>query len=368
MNTHGFIYVRTNSAYENYCKIGKTIDLIKRNKQYITYEINRGKFEYIFEVIREQMTSIENQLKINFKSFNHKIDAGTEYFDKNIIPLIIPFFNNNNIQYTYYDYNKMTHIIDYFITIPKAMTIPKAITNDTNVINDNKIILDITLFNNDNEMSKLYNYAINKPNFINIANILKYLDPDGYLYDKQNNNWYYFNGHLWSIDKYTNNLKTNVYENIISTVKKIVLFYENNKNYKLFANKLLNKMVKYNFIKNVINEAKKLYINNYENIISIQKSEAKIIIFDMSCIINLFKDNYIFTGNKDDVIKIKDIYNEFATSSYFCNLTKAEKKKYNKTFFTEYVQTNIFFRKYYVERKNNIRNLISQWKKNDESE
>ena len=46
----------------------------------------------------------------------------------------------------------------------------------------------------------------------------------------------------------------------------------------------------------------------------------------MSCIINLFKDNYIFTGNKDDVIKIKDIYNEFATSSYFCNLTKAEKK------------------------------------------
>ena len=87
---------------------------------------------------------------------------------------------------------------------------------------------------------------------------------------------------------------------------------------------------------------------------------------EMSCnIVQWFKDNYKYTGNNTDISKIKDVYEEFSQSSYFFNLSKMEKRKYNKTFFTNYIQENIFFRKYYVERHNNIRNNIKEWMKKE---
>lgn len=33
---------------------------------------------------------------------------------------------------------------------------------------------------------------------------------------------------------------------------------------------------------------------------------------------------------------------------YYCNLTKNEKRKYNKSYFIEYFETNIFLRQYYI--------------------
>lgn len=49
-------------------------------------------------------------------------------------------------------------------------------------------------------------------------------------------------------------------------------------------------------------------------------------------------------------------------------LSKHEKLKYNKSYFNNYIETNPFFKKYYVERLNNIRNIIQQWKKIHESD
>jgi hypothetical protein len=91
----------------------------------------------------------------------------------------------------------------------------------------------------------------------------------------------------------------------------------------------------------------------------------------MSCnIVQWFKDNYEETNNLKDICKIKDLYDDFCQSVFYFNLSKIEKKKYNKSFFTEYMETNIFFRKYYAERYNNYRTILKGWKKkeNDESE
>ena len=46
------------------------------------------------------------------------------------------------------------------------------------------------------------------------------------------------------------------------------------------------------------------------------------------------------------------------------NLTKNDKKKYNKTYFNDYVVSNSFFIKYYYNKSriNNISNCIVGWK------
>ena len=83
---------------------------------------------------------------------------------------------------------------------------------------------------------------------------------------------------------------------------------------------------------------------------------------ELSCnILQWFKDNYEITHNKKDIIKIKDIFSEFSASSYYYNLTKNEKRKYNKTFFTNYFETNVFLQKYYII--NNLVYSVHSWKK-----
>lgn len=83
---------------------------------------------------------------------------------------------------------------------------------------------------------------------------------------------------------------------------------------------------------------------------------------ELSCyILPWFKENYEKTSDKE-FIKIKDIYENFLTSNFFNNLSKPEKRKYNKTFFNEYFETNIFLRGFYAERYNNIRSVIRGWK------
>jgi phage/plasmid-associated DNA primase len=127
---------------------------------------------------------------------------------------------------------------------------------------------------------------------------------------------------------------------------------------------------KFALLKILMNEHYKFYKINKSILIPPKSvNERSLLYLELSCnIVQWFKDNYVYTEDKNDIIKIKDLYAEFVISPYFANLTKAEKKKYNKSFFVDYIQSNLFFRKFYVERKNNIRNIILQWKKNDECE
>lgn len=84
---------------------------------------------------------------------------------------------------------------------------------------------------------------------------------------------------------------------------------------------------------------------------------------ELSCnIIQWFVDTYELTENIDDICKVKDLYDKFTESIYFANLTRNNKRKYNKSYFTEYISTNPFFKKYYTLKTANTRNFISQWK------
>ena len=92
MTQVGYIYIRSHPAYDAHdaCKNGKTENIPERDAQYATGEIERGKFEPVFEVPIKQLGMIENLLKSKFSHLNVKHDAGTEFFNKKIITLIEP--------------------------------------------------------------------------------------------------------------------------------------------------------------------------------------------------------------------------------------------------------------------------------------
>jgi hypothetical protein len=90
---------------------------------------------------------------------------------------------------------------------------------------------------------------------------------------------------------------------------------------------------------------------------------------DLSCcIVKWFKETYYHTKNKNDYVKLKDLYTEFTQSIYFSCLAKNEKSKYNKKYFSNYIETNIFFRKYYMEHRGDVRSIVQEWKKIEDDE
>lgn len=92
---------------------------------------------------------------------------------------------------------------------------------------------------------------------------------------------------------------------------------------------------------------------------------------ELSCnLVTWFKQNYEFTGNKQDICRSTELYHNLSQSDYFYQLTKHEKQKYNKSYLKNYLSTNIFFRKYFVEKTPFARNFICEWKliKHDKNE
>jgi superfamily II DNA or RNA helicase len=96
----GYIYVRNHPSYdvENSCKLGKTENIPDRDTQYATGEIRRGWFEPVFELYFSTHI-VEKILQNEFSNLNIKFNGGTEFYDKQIINMIEPFFQKNKIQY-----------------------------------------------------------------------------------------------------------------------------------------------------------------------------------------------------------------------------------------------------------------------------
>jgi superfamily II DNA or RNA helicase len=104
MNVHstkGYIYARNHASYEIHdaCKVGKAHNIPERDTQYATGEITRGHFEEVFEVPISQMGIIERLLQHEFKALHIKYDAGTEFYNKQIINLIEPYLITLGIKY-----------------------------------------------------------------------------------------------------------------------------------------------------------------------------------------------------------------------------------------------------------------------------
>jgi superfamily II DNA or RNA helicase len=99
----GYIYIRTNEYWDLYdaFKLGKTLSILDREQTYITSEIKRGSYVMIIEIDLIILNIVEKQLQIYFNELNlHiKFNAGIEFYKKEIINYIIPYFDTNNIKY-----------------------------------------------------------------------------------------------------------------------------------------------------------------------------------------------------------------------------------------------------------------------------
>jgi len=137
----------------------------------------------------------------------------------------------------------------------------------------------------------------------------------------------------------------------------------------MYKTKEFQQKHKYALIKILIQEHKKYYKQN-KSIIQIPQSiiDRTHIYLELSCnIVQWFKEHYKETSN-NNICKIKDVFDEFCESDYYSNLSKSDKRKYNKSYFFEYLSSNIFFRKYYHERYNSIRNVLKGWEKNENND
>lgn len=128
---------------------------------------------------------------------------------------------------------------------------------------------------------------------------------------------------------------------------------------------------KFALIHILLNEYKKYKQNGFVLTMPQSVAERTQTYLELSCnLVTWFKQNYEFTGNKQDICRSTELYHNLSQSDYFCQLTKHEKQKYNKSYLKNYIETNIFFRKYFVEKTSYARNFISEWKliKHDKNE
>ena len=89
---------------------------------------------------------------------------------------------------------------------------------------------------------------------------------------------------------------------------------------------------------------------------------------ELSCnIVQWFRDNYE-EGTSSEYVSIKDAYELFIGSDFISGLSRQERVKYTRKYFVEYIQNNIFFRKYYADRFNDVRTVIKGWKQKQNTE
>jgi superfamily II DNA or RNA helicase len=110
----GYIYIRTNEYWDLYdaYKLGKTSSIPDREQTYITSEIKKGSYVMIIEFNLKILDNIEKQLQIYFNELNlHiKFNAGIEFYKKEIINLIVPYFDKNSIEYKLLSKNEIYNL------------------------------------------------------------------------------------------------------------------------------------------------------------------------------------------------------------------------------------------------------------------
>jgi len=99
-----YIYIRDNKWYEqsNVYKVGKTTSIKERGNTYITGEIHKGFYVKIYELVKvneKRLSLIDNLIKDEFKDYNIYYGGGTEFYNRDIINLIEPFFIKYKIDF-----------------------------------------------------------------------------------------------------------------------------------------------------------------------------------------------------------------------------------------------------------------------------
>ena len=151
------------------------------------------------------------------------------------------------------------------------------------------------------------------------------------------------------------------YTDDISKINPDKHIYKANTYYKSYEFK---EKYKFALIYILMKEYNKYKDNNFELVVpDIIKERTQQYLEKSFNIIEWFKENYVLTNNKNNICKMIDLYHEFSSSDFYINFTKAEKRRYNKSYFNNFITSHEFFKEYYCERNGNIRNCIIKWKK-----
>ena len=116
---------------------------------------------------------------------------------------------------------------------------------------------------------------------------------------------------------------------------------------------------------NIINESSTSVSINLENNNIINESSTSVSLNSLindELILLWFKETFICTEEKTDILQLKDIHKIFTKNFIYRKFTKKQRLKYNKSYFVDYIETNIFFDRYYYSRYNNKRSVIICWK------
>lgn len=104
---------------------------------------------------------------------------------------------------------------------------------------------------------------------------------------------------------------------------------------------------KYAFLKLMMEAYKGYQARNFKfDVPESVKNRTKAYLEMSSNIMNWINDEYEKTDNEDDYIKICDMFDAFKDSEHYANLTKSQKLQYNRRYFVDELQNNIFISRY----------------------
>ena len=81
------------------------------------------------------------------------------------------------------------------------------------------------------------------------------------------------------------------------------------------------------------------------------KARTNEYIEDCDPFLSWFNDNYNKTTDKNDIVKVKDLFIDFKNKDYYQNLSKKEKRELNEKKFIKMISENLTLHKYYFARK-----------------
>jgi phage/plasmid-associated DNA primase len=121
------------------------------------------------------------------------------------------------------------------------------------------------------------------------------------------------------------------------------------------------------FVYLLLEAFKKLKANNYElHIPKFVQERSDKYVNESFAVLKMFNDYYEPSDVSTDVVKISDVVSVVSNCSSFTNLTKAEKRLYNKSYFVDFFAMHSDFKGIYFERKkildNYYRNILLGYK------
>lgn len=124
--------------------------------------------------------------------------------------------------------------------------------------------------------------------------------------------------------------------------------FQANKIYKHYEFKKNHYCALFKYI--LLNAPKDLYVP--QNVIN----RSKEYVVDNEDYYGWFQENYEITNNKDDIIKMKSVFNKYKISEYYMHLTKREKRKNNYKNFCDKTKHHLILKNMYREHGSNEMN------------